>query len=42
MGPLAGGLQDREEVRQAEVGHLRHVGVDVDLERPDGEADVRS
>ena len=38
--PPGGGLEERQEVRQAEVGDLVHVGVDVDLEGADGEGDV--
>ena len=38
--PARRGLEEGEEVGQAEVGDLVHVGVDVDLEGADGQGDV--
>ena len=40
--PARRGLEEGQEVRQAEVRDLVHVGVDVDLEGADGEGDVGS
>ena len=38
--PLGRGLEEGQQVRQAEVSDLMDVGIHVDLERPDGEGDV--
>ncbi len=40
--PPRGGLEHGEEVREAEVGHFVHEGIDVDLEGADGQGNVAS